>query len=74
MKKVQLGSSVIVEFESGEKEKLQIVSCNEADALASRISADTPFSRAAIGKHEGEKITYPNNRQNTICCQIISIN
>lgn len=54
--KVQIGSTVEVDA-SGSKMTLTIVTANEADPAAGKISAESPIGACLIGKKVGEKCT-----------------
>ncbi len=55
--KVGLGCKVEVEdLEFGDKELYEIVGSQEADPMNGRISDDSPFGRAMIGKEEGDVV------------------
>lgn len=73
MNQVELGSKIIVEFESEEKENFQIVSRGEGDVTRAKVSTDTPFGKAVIGATEGKKITYLNNLRKPISCRILKV-
>ena len=52
---VSLGSQVTVEdMETGDKETYRIVGSQEADPMNGRISEDSPFGKALLGKAIGE--------------------
>lgn len=55
--KVGLGCKVkVLDVEMGEEEIFEIVGSQEADPMNSRISDDSPFGRAMIGKEEGDVV------------------
>jgi len=54
--KVQVGSTVEVDA-AGSKMTLTIVTANEADPVAGKISAESPIGACLIGKKVGEKCT-----------------
>ena len=55
---VHVGSTVIVEdVEFEETETYSIVGSQEADPMNGRISEDSPFGRAVVGKAAGETFT-----------------
>ncbi len=55
---IGLGSVIVVrDVELGEEETYTIVGSQEADPLKNRISDDSPFGRAMVGKLEGDTVT-----------------
>ena len=54
---VSLGSQVKVkDRETGEEETYRIVGSQEADPMNGRISEDSPFGRALLGKEVGDEV------------------
>lgn len=54
---VNLGSQVTVQdLETGDKEEYRVVGSQEADPMNGRISEDSPFGKALIGKEVGEEV------------------
>ena len=54
---VRLGSTVIVlDKEFGEQETYQVVGSQEADPMNGRISEESPFGKALLGKALGEDV------------------
>lgn len=54
---IQLGSRVLVlDTEFQEKESYQIVGSQEADPMNGRISEESPFGKALLGKREGDDV------------------
>lgn len=54
---IRLGSRIIVlDMEFKEKETYQIVGSQEADPMNGRISEESPFGRALIGKEAGDDV------------------
>ena len=54
---MSLGSQVTVEdMETGDKETYRIVGSQEADPMNGRISEDSPFGKALLGKVVGDKV------------------
>lgn len=54
---VQLGSRITVEdMELGNQEHYQVVGSQEADPMNGRISEESPFGRALLGKAVGETV------------------
>lgn len=56
--KVVVGSVITVENSSGKEMKFTIVGSAEADAAEGKISNDSPFGCAAMGKKKGDVIEY----------------
>ena len=55
---VHVGNTVIVEdLEFDEKLSYQIVGSQEADPMNGRISEESPFGRALLGRRSGEEVT-----------------
>jgi len=56
-----MGSKVIVES-NGKQKELLIVSFNEADPLAGKISNESPLGKAFINKSKGAKVSVETPR------------
>ena len=56
--RVGLGCTVTVENESGNRFTYQITGSQEANPMEGKLSDDSPFGRAAVGKSVGESFTY----------------
>ena len=55
--KISLGCTIKVEdMETGDEELYAIVGSQEANPMESRISDDSPFGRAMLGKHIGQTV------------------
>lgn len=55
--KVVFGVTVeLIDVDSGEESRYQIVGEDEADIKAGRISINSPIARALLGKEEGEEV------------------
>ena len=55
---IGLGCRVVVrDLETGEEEAYQVVGSQEADPMNGKISDDSPFGRAMVGKTKGDKVT-----------------
>lgn len=54
---VRIGSRVRVQDADGEDE-FTLVPEHDADARASRLSADSPLGRALLGRHVGERVRF----------------
>ncbi len=53
---VNVGSTVTILYDDGEQEVYKIVGSLEADPLENKISNESPFGKAVLGKKVGEKI------------------
>lgn len=54
---VRLGSRLVVmDMDIKEKEFYQIVGSQEADPMGGRISEESPFGKALLGKREGDEV------------------
>ncbi len=54
---VGLGCTVVVENENGQKFTYKITGSQEANPMEGKLSDDSPFGRAAVGKAIGDKFT-----------------
>ena len=55
---IGLGCRVVVrDLETGDEETYQVVGSQEADPMNGKISDDSPFGRAMVGKTKGDKVT-----------------
>ncbi|MFW5888457.1 MAG: transcription elongation factor GreA [Patescibacteria group bacterium] len=54
---VAMGSTVTVENENGKESRYTIVSFNEVDPAEGKISNESPFGAAFLGKKKGERAT-----------------
>ena len=55
---IGLGCHVVVrDLDTGDEETYQVVGSQEADPMNGKISDDSPFGRAMIGKSKGDKVT-----------------
>ena len=52
--RVGLGCTVVVEDENGERTEYRITGSQEANPMEYKLSDDSPFGRAIVGKGEGE--------------------
>ena len=55
--RVGLGCTVTVEDESGKRTSYRITGSQEANPMEGKLSDDSPFGRAAVGKSVGESFT-----------------
>ena len=53
--RVGLGCTVIVEDEQGNQTEYKITGSQEANPMQHKLSDDSPFGRAVVGKAAGEK-------------------
>ena len=54
---VRLGSSIkVLDLEFNEEERYQVVGSQEADPMNGRISEDSPFGRALLGRAVGDEV------------------
>ena len=60
--RVGLGCTVVVEDENGVRKTYRITGSQEADPMQGKLSDDSPFGRAVVGKNEGDKfvVNAPN--------------
>jgi transcription elongation factor GreA len=56
--KVSLGSTVMLDC-GGKEKTYRIVGSNEADPLSGKISNESPFGQALLGRAIGEKVLIP---------------
>ena len=54
--RVQLGSTVVVQGQDGEKDHYTVVGSAEADPSQWRISNESPVGSALMGKRKGDKV------------------
>ena len=70
---VRIGSTItVLDKEFGEKETYQVVGSQEADPMNGRISEESPFGKALLGKTVGEDVVV-EAPAGTIHYQIIEI-
>ena len=55
--RVGLGCTVVVEDEKGNQTTYRITGSQEANPMEFKLSDDSPFGRAVVGKAEGDKFT-----------------
>ena len=53
--RVGLGCTVVVEDENGKQTEYRITGSQEANPMEHKLSDDSPFGRAVVGKAAGEK-------------------
>ena len=70
---VRIGSTItVLDKEFGEKETYQVVGSQEADPMNGRISEESPFGKALLGKTVGADVVV-DAPAGTICYQIVEI-
>lgn len=55
--KVEIGSTVVIQKNGGDKQKIQIVGSSEADIHANKVSNESPIGLAMMSKQKGEPFT-----------------
>ena len=71
--KVRIGCTItVLDKEFGEKETYQVVGSQEADPMNGRISEESPFGKALLGKSVGEDVVV-EAPAGTIHYQIVEI-
>ena len=56
--RVGLGCTVVVEDKTGKQITYRITGSQEANPMQGKLSDDSPFGRAAVGKSAGESFTF----------------
>lgn len=61
---VEVGSTLTVQKDGGEKREIHIVGSEEADTATGRISNESPLGKALMGRAEGESFEFetPNGK------------
>ncbi|MCM1052702.1 MAG: transcription elongation factor GreA [Ruminococcus sp.] len=54
---VNVGSTIVIDYEPGDDEEYKIVGSLEADPFNNKISNESPIGKAVIGHKAGEKIS-----------------
>ena len=70
--RVGLGCTVTVEDANGKQATYKITGSQEANPMQGKLSDDSPFGRAAVGKAVGDSFTY-NAPMGTYTMKIINI-
>ena len=70
--RVGLGCTLTVEDESGKRVSYRITGSQEANPMEGKLSDDSPFGRAAVGKAVGDSFTY-NAPMGTYTMKIVAI-
>ena len=69
---VGMGSTVTVDYGGGDTETITIVVSVEADPMNGKLSEDSLFGKAVVGKRVGDLVSY-SAPMGTIKCTIVSI-
>ena len=69
---VNVGNTVIITYDDGEKEEYKIVGSLEADPFENKISNESPIGKAIIGHKAGEtvQVISPNGNFDVIISEI----
>ena len=70
--RVGLGCTVVVEDANGRQTTYKITGSQEANPMEGKLSDDSPFGRAAVGKAVGDSFTY-NAPMGTYTMKIVDI-
>lgn len=70
--RVGLGCTVVVEDEKGNRTEYKITGSQEANPMQRRLSDDSPFGRAIVGKAAGESFTV-NAPMGSFTMKVISV-
>ena len=70
--RVGLGCTVVVEDANGKQTTYRITGSQEANPMQGKLSDDSPFGRAAVGKAVGDSFTY-NAPMGTYTMKIVEI-
>ena len=70
--RVGLGCTVTVEDANGKQISYRITGSQEANPMEGKLSDDSPFGRAAVGKSVGESFTY-NAPNGTYTMKVIAV-
>ena len=70
--RVGLGCTVTVEDANGNQISYRITGSQEANPMEGKLSDDSPFGRAAVGKSVGESFTY-NAPNGTYTMKVIAV-
>ncbi len=62
---IRIGSSVLLEDKEGEQITYFVVGTHEADIFENRISDESPFGQALIGKEVGDKVVVQGRKTAT---------
>ena len=70
--RVGLGCTITVEDASGKQATYKITGSQEANPMLGKLSDDSPFGRAAVGKAVGDSFTY-NAPNGTYTMKVVNI-
>ena len=70
--RVGLGCTVTIEDANGKRSSYKITGSQEANPMLGKLSDDSPFGRAAVGKAVGDSFTY-NAPNGTYTMKIVNI-
>ena len=70
--RVGLGCTVVVEDEAGNQRSYRITGSQEANPMEGKLSDDSPFGRACVGKSAGESFTV-NAPNGTYTMTVVSV-
>lgn len=73
MNKVEIGSIISVKFDDGGQETFKLVPSYEADVFENKVSVDSPFGKAVIGRKAGQSIRYQVRPDKLVECKIIKL-
>ncbi len=70
---IGLYDNVLLKFDDGETENVQVVTTVRCNPLESRISKESPLGQAILGKKAGDKVTVKNENGSIYTVEIVSI-
>jgi len=73
MKRIRVGSVVSVRFAGKGIERYKIVYPSEADALCNKISCDSPFAKAVLGREPRSKVSFQVPSAGKVCCEVLEV-
>ncbi|MCA9839970.1 MAG: transcription elongation factor GreA [Trueperaceae bacterium] len=62
---IRIGSSVLLEDKEGDQTTFYVVGTHEADIFENRISDESPFGLALLGKEVGDKVVVQGRKAST---------
>jgi transcription elongation factor GreA len=68
--KVRLGAMVTVKNKAGQTKQFQVVGTLEADPLKGRVSDESPFGKALLGKRIGDEVVVNPTDQSYVIAEI----
>ncbi len=72
-KQIQIGSEVVVSFKNGFLETYSLTYAEQANIANGKISPESPFGQAIMGRQENQAISYLGPLGQKICCKIIKV-